>query len=270
MEKTNNPNIEFICTEPGVESTMPIIRSSEYKHSWIKKAAADFKSNGSLSKDFPDDDSEEAFRAVSNNTFKKEDNRHTVKCPAMQLWHNTGWIMRLPYDIRFEVITQGEYWDFVAADKEIKKRPVSFHLKHSFYPFFENWPKNTMKKIVKLHLPWAARIPKGYKLLLLHPMFLDDWRFTVCSGIYESQLGIADIGTVPLFWHSLEGQHTIAAGTPVAQFILIPKEEPDFKIIEEENDKKFQKEQTITRKLLSQGFNVNYPQIREFWKKYGW
>ena len=48
------------------------------------------------------------------------------------------------------------------------------------------------------------------------------------------------------------------------------EEEPNFKIIEEENDKKFQKEHIITRKLLSQSFNVNYPQIKEFWKKYGW
>ena len=127
-----------------------------------------------------------------------------------------------------------------------------------------------MKKIVKFHLPWSARIPEGYKLLVLHPMYLDDNRFTTCNGIYDPQLGIADIGTVPLFWHSLEGQHTIAAGTPVAQFILIPKEEPNFKIIEEENDKKFQKEHIITRKLLSQSFNVNYSSIREFWKKYGW
>jgi hypothetical protein len=269
MEKTNNPNIEFICTEPGVESTMPIIRSSEYKPSWLKKAAADFKNNGSLSMNTSNDD-DATFKAVSNNNFKKEDNRHTVKCPGMQMWHNTGWIMRLPYDIKFEVVTNGEYWDFVASDQSTKKRPVTFHLKHSFYPFFENWPKNTMKKIVKFHLPWAARIPEGYKLLVLHPMYLDDNRFTTCNGIYDPQLGIADIGTVPLFWHSLEGQHTIAAGTPVAQFILIPKEEPNFKIIEEENDKKFQKEYIITRKLLSQSFNVNYPQIKEFWKKYGW
>ena len=27
---------------------MPIIRASEYKHSWIKKAVADMKTNGSI------------------------------------------------------------------------------------------------------------------------------------------------------------------------------------------------------------------------------
>ena len=66
----------------------------------------------------------------------------------MQMWHNTGWIMRLPYDIKFEVVTNGEYWDFVSSDTSTKKRLVTFHLKHSFYPFFENWPKNTMKKLL--------------------------------------------------------------------------------------------------------------------------
>jgi len=270
MKKTNIPNIDFICTDPGVELTMPIIRSSEYKPSWIKKAAQDFKNHGSLSKDFPDDD--ENFMAVSTLNFKKEDNRHTVKCPGLQMWHNSGWIMRLDKDIKFQVVGTpgGEYWDFVTADGPNVKRPVTFHLKHSFYPFFENWPKNTMKKIVKLHLPWSARIPIGYKLLLMHPMYLDDNRFTVCTGFYDPQLGIADIGTVPIFCHVLEGTHTILAGTPVAQFILIPKEEPSFKIIDEASDKNYKKENIITKKLLSASFNVNYNNIKEFWKKYGW
>ena len=42
------PKLEFICTSPGVEEVMPIIRASEYKHSWIKKAVADMKTNGSI------------------------------------------------------------------------------------------------------------------------------------------------------------------------------------------------------------------------------
>ena len=43
------PKLEFICTSPGVETVMPIIRASEYKHSWIKKGSADMKANGSIS-----------------------------------------------------------------------------------------------------------------------------------------------------------------------------------------------------------------------------
>jgi hypothetical protein len=262
----NNPNIEFICSDPGVELTMPIIKSSEYKPSWIKKAAIDFKSGGSLTTTSLNN---EEFDCISEKNYKKDQIKHTAKCPGLQMWHNTGWIMRLHQDIKFEVVSDGEYWNFESSGFSPIKM-VTFHLTHSFYPFFKNWPKNTMKKIVKLHLPWSARIPAGYKLLVLHPMYLDDFRFTICSGVYDPLLGIADIGVVPLFWHSLDGTHLIEAGTPIAQFILIPKEEPDFKIIEESNDKNFKKEKILTKKLLSESFNTNYNKIREFWKKYGW
>ena len=44
----DKPNLEFICTMPGVEEVMPIIRASEYQHSWIKKAVQDMKTNGSI------------------------------------------------------------------------------------------------------------------------------------------------------------------------------------------------------------------------------
>ena len=76
METKNNHNIDFICTEPGVESTMPIIRSSEHKPSWLKKAAADFKNNGSLSMNTTNDDDEtfrEAVRFVKMYKDKNSD-----------------------------------------------------------------------------------------------------------------------------------------------------------------------------------------------------
>jgi len=263
----DNPNIDFICKESGIDLIMPIIRSSEYKHSWIKKAAENFKKAGSLTN--KPDNTDDTFWDISAKTFKNEDTKHTSKCPGLQMWHNSGWIMRLHRDIKFKIVPSGECWDFVTPE-DTQTKIVSFHLQHSFYPFFENWPKNTMKKIVKLNLPWYARIPKGYKLLQLHPMFLDDWRFTVCNGVYDPQLGLANIGVVPLMWHSLEGEHTLKAGTPVSQFILIPKEEANFNIVDVNDDKKFKKELNITQQLLAESFNRNYFKIKEFWKKYGW
>ena len=91
----------------------------------------------------------------------------------------------------------------------------------SFYPFFENWPKGTMKQVLKFNLPWVARIPKGYKMLQMHPMYQDENRFTTLSGILEPHLGHAAVGTIPFYCH-FTGVETIKAGTPLAQFVLIP------------------------------------------------
>ena len=90
----DKPNLEFICTSPGVEQIMPIIRTSEHKHSWIAKAVADMKSNGSIAAahrrdwemgDVPD--------MQSPNKDKEKEERHTAKCPSLQMAHNTGWIL---------------------------------------------------------------------------------------------------------------------------------------------------------------------------------
>ena len=221
------PKLEFICTSPGVEEVMPIIRASEYKHSWIKKAVADMKTNGSIAAPHRRD-----FEApqVWPGQKNPDEERHTAKCPALQMVQNTGWIMRLHQDIKLNTIADGEDINFDIPFQSQQEPIVSKHMTHSFYPFFENWPKDTMKKIIKINLPWFARIPKGYKLLQTHPFLLDDNRFTTMSGVLDPQLGIAGVGTIPMFWHCVDDEEEIIlkAGTPLAQFILIPKEEPDF------------------------------------------
>jgi len=93
------PNLEFICTSPGVEEVMPIIRASEYKHSWITKAVQDMKTNGSIAAPHRQD-----HEMPTQQRGQKIDNeeRHTAKCPALQMVQNTGWIMRLHQDIKLK------------------------------------------------------------------------------------------------------------------------------------------------------------------------
>jgi len=269
----DKPNLEFICTSPGVEQIMPIIRTSEHKHSWIAKAVADMKSNGSIAAahrrdwemgDVPD--------MQSPNKDKQKEERHTAKCPSLQMAHNTGWIMRLHQDVKLQTMGNGEDIRFTVPFQGQGGDIVSKHLTHSFYPFFDNWPKDTLKKIIKINSPWHARIPKGYKLLQTHPFLLDDFRFTTMSGILDPHLGIASVGTIPMFWHCTDDnvEHTLKAGTPIAQFILIPKEEPDFTQVDFNEDPKFQKEYKMNQLLLAGTFNRSYNKVREFWKKYGW
>ena len=154
------PKLEFICTSPAVEKVMPIIRASEYKHSWIKKAVADMKSGGSLTAEHRREYEmgEVPQRQRPNDRIDEE--RHTAKCPALQMWHNTGFILRLHQDLKMRTIGEGEDLTWTTPFQSSKEPLVSKHLTHSLYPFFDNWPKNTLKKIIKINLPWKARIPK--------------------------------------------------------------------------------------------------------------
>ena len=269
LDKTK-PKLEFICTMPGVEEVMPIIRASEYKHSWITKAVQDMKTNGSISA--PHRRDYEAPKLLPGQKSKDNEERHTAKCPALQMVQNTGWIMRLHQDVKIQTIGNGEDIRFDVPFQSQQEPIVSKHLTHAFYPFFENWPKNTLRKILKINLPWHARIPKGYKLLQTHPFLLDDNRFTTMSGVLDPHLGIASVGTIPMWWHETNDDVdvTLKAGTPLAQFILIPKEEPDFTQVEINEDPKFQKEYRMNQLLLAGTFNRSYQKVREFWKRYGW
>ena len=257
------PKLEFICTAPGVESVWPIIRSSEYKHSWIKKAVQDMKTNGSIAA---------PHRREYEQRGTDNEKRHTAKCPALTMVQNTGWIMRLHQDIKLKTFADGEDINFDIPFQSQQQPIVSKHMTHAFYPFFENWPKNTMKKIIKINLPWMARIPKGYKLLQTHPFLLDDNRFTTMSGVIDPELGMAGVGTIPMYWHCIDDEQeiTLKAGTPIAQFILIPKEEPDFTQVDLNEDSKFQKEYSMNQLLLAGTFDRSYARVKEFWKNYGW
>ena len=101
---------------------------------------------------------------------------------------------------------------------------------------------------------------------------LDDNRFTTMSGVLDPHLGLANVGTIPMFWHTTNDDEeiTLEAGTPLAQYILIPKEEPDFTQVEINDDKKFQKEYMMNQLLMAGTFKRSYTKVREFWKKYGW
>ena len=53
----------------------------------------------------------------------------------------------------------------------------------------------------------------------------DDNRFTSISGYFSQEAGPASMN-VQLMWHVLNGEELIKAGTPIAQYILVPKELP--------------------------------------------
>ena len=84
------PKLEFICTSPGVEEVMPIIRASEYKHSWIAKAVHDMKTNGSIAAPHRRPLDTPSLMPGQKNTDNEE--RHTAKCPALQMVQNLSLI----------------------------------------------------------------------------------------------------------------------------------------------------------------------------------
>lgn len=208
--------VTFICTAPGVESIMPIIPAKEYKHAWIVRAQQDFA------------------KCRKEKNFGTSPENHTVKCPGIVTLQKQGWILRTWQDICIETYGDGHKFTWNSAVDQTKLDPltgsyVGHHASEQYATYMENWDPNTLKTVIKIQSPWLCLIPKGHYLLEIPVPYLDDNRFIAVPGMFDCDLGYAPLN-VQLLWRVKEGKAVIKAGTPIAQYILVPKEKIDFEI----------------------------------------
>ena len=243
--------LEFISMIEGVEETMPIIPASQHKYSWVQKAAKDFKDNGSLDKD-------------------NYDIQHTSKCPGIIKLKGKGFIARNHSDIKLSLKNNSYEWNtptnWTKMSDNLCEDTITHHFQESLHDFMSDWPKDTLPIVLKINLPWYIRIPKGWEVLVIDPFYKDDYRFTVCPGIFEHELGLARIN-VPVFWHNTSGEFLIKAGTPIAQLIPIKTDTIDYSLTNKTEDKKFKQDIEVLILKLKENFNTNYNKVRNFFRE---
>lgn len=230
----------FYTTIKGIEKTMPIITSKEYKHSWIKKA------------------------------MDNELSKNVTRCPGIFKIKNEGWLIRTWQDIKLSIKDSQYQWQTPLNQKTLSTHfefdQIDHHGEIFLYDHFDNWPKNTFSKIIKINTPWVVDVPKGYLLHQIHPAYLDENRFTAVPGTYTSETGLNCLN-VPVFWHATEGEFLIKAGTPIAQLILTKKEDINYKISVASESKQFLIKERLTNLLLNMRFKRIYKNIKDFWNK---
>ena len=109
-----------------------------------------------------------------------------------------------------------------------------------------------------------AYIPKGYTLMSMPIPYPDSHVFTAAIGFLDGDYG-PNFLNVQLFWHELNGEVFIPAGTPLCQYILIKKEK-DTAIIRDYTKKDIDnlraRASTIDSKYIS-----NYTKLKDIeWK----
>lgn len=83
--------------------------------------------------------------------------------------------------------------------------------------------------------------------------YSDDNRFTTMPGFYAREYGVAQMN-VQLKWHVLNGETLIKAGTPIAHYMLVPKDQYDMECRPATNKDKADDAATLmenTRRLAS-------------------
>jgi hypothetical protein len=205
------PKVEFSYLIPNMNNIMPIIKASEYRHAWAVRARQQVVE---LKQKNPD--------------LFKERFTHVVKCPAIKSIMQRGWIIRSWMDITIETTDDGKEvkWFSPINQKEYLPRlpAVGFHTPEQLSDFYENWPDDALRVLIKINTPFAIKVPRGYSMMVMPVAYADEKRFTIMSGLIDSGLPATPI-SVQMRWHVKEGKELIRAGTPLAQLILIKDED---------------------------------------------
>lgn len=239
--------IKFVCFIPEVAKTMPIVPASKVNFNWARKAAEDFKQK-----------KEAAGPAGSV--------RHIARCPGIIKIAKNGWVQRSWQDIYIQTDGSGGFaWatpmnqSNVETGHEFKWDYLAHHSADSVEPY--GLIKNgTLPTIVKIQSPWAVYIPKGYYLMCIPIPYSDDPRFTATIGLLDGDHGPIFLN-VQLYWHCLNSKEVIPAGTPLAQYYLVKKEEVDTFVGPcSDNDLE---DLRIRRIAVESQFTPNYSKLKE-------
>jgi len=205
MNIFKKPKVEFLCLHPGALETYPIVPIHKARPQWLNDSLVEFinlKNQGNADKS-------------------------VARCPGITKLYKTGWVVQSWQDIKISVDKDGAYEWACSIDesKLVPEKPnmISNHMSDSFK--HSEYLKNKVP-ILKLQLPWAVKIPKGYNMMLLPLPYQEHDYFTVARGIYERDYGYFLLN-LPLLCKGEKYEFTIEAGMPLAHLVLIKDEKID-------------------------------------------
>lgn len=210
MNLFRKPKVVFECLIPGVERIMPMVEAKDIRHAWVNNAVTEFTMD----------------RKKADFGMKKA--VYTARCPGIFNLQRHGWVMRTWQDITIETFGDGSRFEWTSPinQRNLSKHAgeyVGFHPDIQLSKYMANWPSNTLRTLLKVQSPWRCVVPKGYYLMEMPVAYADENRFTTVNGFFSHEQGPAQMN--PQFmWHVMNGKTLIKAGTPIAQYILVPKE----------------------------------------------
>jgi hypothetical protein len=194
--KEKKPFIRFYSLTPGVAQLFPVIRSS------------------SLDRNF-------------KNTHEHPDVPATKNCPAINKITNSGWIVTAPADFKIKTNGDGvsiEWLEPYQFNKSSDHSPSSYVVLHGRLqtePIVDD-PETTVKTVIKLETPWRIDASEDIVLIQMPVTYSNESRFTAAIGILDPRYG--HTVNVQLFWKVMNGETIVRAGTPLCQFVPIPRD----------------------------------------------
>jgi hypothetical protein len=205
------PKVEFYSVSPAETFGYPIEKMSTVDKPWIKESAL----------------------------FSKQKKTELLDlhvgaghgCSGINQLMTTGYVLRALND--FVIKTNGDGETFTWQTPSAQHPPIKYFPPEQ-YGDYAPLPPNTLKTVIKVTTPWRVKVPAGYKILLLPIVYGEKQAFTACPGVLDTSIS-CQINPI-LFWHELNGETLVKAGTPLCQLILIKDESAELVVREASDD----------------------------------
>tara|TARA_B100002019_G_C21216566_1_gene572365 strand:- start:76 stop:795 length:720 start_codon:yes stop_codon:yes gene_type:complete len=155
-------------------------------------------------------------REMSKCPFAKLQ-RHAAKCPALKQWGSTGFIVPAPCD--FKIITNG---DGVTVDWQaptLLDTDTGFIGVHDDKQAKASAPPHSMDVVIKIGTTWRSSTPRDLIFIQSPVLYNGEKRFTAATGLLDPTR-VPQLNA-QLYWHVMEGETLIEAGTPLMQLTPI-------------------------------------------------
>lgn len=219
----NKLKIEFYSVIPEITDVAPIIPAHSVKPKWFKAAQDNF------------------IDTAKSPNFGMHKFLHTAKCPGIFNLIRYGWVMTTWQDIIIKTNGDMQSFEWKTPLDQTKLTngstvgdTVAYHPPRQLSDYYGGWD-DSLNCVLRINTPWRCIVPKGYYLLEGPLPYTEETRFTTISGFYSQDYGVSQLN-VQLKWHVLNGETLIKAGTPIAHFMLVPKDEAQL-VVSKASDK---------------------------------
>ena len=195
--KKKKPWVRFFSLEPGIAEVYPVIPTHTIKRQWMEGK-----------------DKRCPFMGSQNS----------ANCPGIKQLCRTGYVVTAPMDFIIQTNGDGTSFSYEIPNQFSRHTNyISNHDPSQVMPLIDS-PRDTLAHIIKLETPWRVRASDDIVMLQQPVWWNNESRFQAVAGVFDPRYALQV--NIQLLWHELntgEEGTLVKAGTPLAQFIPIPR-----------------------------------------------
>ena len=204
--RNTSTRARFFSLQHAVHTLYPMTKASELPRAWTKEEKEDYKERVSKC----------PFASMLQHNYEYP--ASIGKCPAINAIMRAGYVVYAPAD--FKVHTNGDGHTILftqPAFQPFGSDYVVLHNSDTTKWLMDSTKDKTVDQVIKVNTTWRVQADDDVIFLQMKVPFVNESRFSAVPGILDPRAAYEV--NIQLWWHELEGDHTIKAGTPLAVYV---------------------------------------------------